>query len=582
MAAESAEPCSVEEPNAAAENSGTANAPNVQAVALPDAASTWAQAGGPPFGICAHCFEGLERPIVLACGHAVCASHWASEGTPCCRWAPACAECSFPRGCTCGTPSEGASAAPVAAGVLEALLARGVRAPGTPTVAPAVSSSPSTAAAAQVVAARSPLEALEGYEALATACSEDGTPSALGVKAAALLRVVRLRELFEVPAPAMASRYDQFRLGAGLSRASGAARGACPEDLRETAEAAAARAREQSVDLEAALRELPEPSAKSALATPSPPASAFTQELRGVVECPVCYTALHEPITIACGHTYCKRCLARQLDFERDCALCRGELAGFIDCYAVTAGLGAAVEAVAPGAVEQGRQLAEKEAEDMRDWRPIFVCSLVCPTQECPLHIFEPRYRLMMRRAVSSGQRRFGMCAPVGGPPEISQNGFSKVGTMLFIREIRMLPDGRSLVDCVGERRFKVKECSERDGYNVARVEDLCDEEALPAGLAPACRATHAELLQLMGRVAQPAPATQQSLATAGDEDFFWQALSALPVSDGVKFRALIMEGQAKRFEFLKDVMSHVVGLLGALADRREGREHADDDDVEE
>lgn len=42
---------------------------------------------------------------------------------------------------------------------------------------------------------------------------------------------------------------------------------------------------------------------------------------------------------------------------------------------------------------------------------PIFVCTQALPGIPCPLHVFEPRYRLMIRRCVESGSRRFGMCS---------------------------------------------------------------------------------------------------------------------------------------------------------------------------
>lgn len=41
---------------------------------------------------------------------------------------------------------------------------------------------------------------------------------------------------------------------------------------------------------------------------------------------------------------------------------------------------------------------------------PIFVCTVAYPGMPCPLHIFEPRYRLMMRRCIETGTRKFGMC----------------------------------------------------------------------------------------------------------------------------------------------------------------------------
>lgn len=41
---------------------------------------------------------------------------------------------------------------------------------------------------------------------------------------------------------------------------------------------------------------------------------------------------------------------------------------------------------------------------------PIFVCTMAFPTVPCPLHIFEPCYRLMIRRCMEAGTKCFGMC----------------------------------------------------------------------------------------------------------------------------------------------------------------------------
>ena len=40
---------------------------------------------------------------------------------------------------------------------------------------------------------------------------------------------------------------------------------------------------------------------------------------------------------------------------------------------------------------------------------PVFVCTMAFPSLPSPLHVFEPRYRLMIRRC-ETGSRRFGMC----------------------------------------------------------------------------------------------------------------------------------------------------------------------------
>jgi Lon protease-like protein len=57
--------------------------------------------------------------------------------------------------------------------------------------------------------------------------------------------------------------------------------------------------------------------------------------------------------------------------------------------------------------------------------------------------------------------------APTGSPPE------GEYGTMLEIRSVQMLPDGRSLVETFGSFRFRILERSSLDGYTVGRIERL-------------------------------------------------------------------------------------------------------------
>ena len=53
-----------------------------------------------------------------------------------------------------------------------------------------------------------------------------------------------------------------------------------------------------------------------------------------------------------------------------------------------------------------------RKFKDLPSVIPIFPLpgALLLPRSNMPLHIFEPRYRLMMRRCIESGQKQFGMC----------------------------------------------------------------------------------------------------------------------------------------------------------------------------
>ena len=87
------------------------------------------------------------------------------------------------------------------------------------------------------------------------------------------------------------------------------------------------------------------------------------------------------------------------------------------------------------------------------------------------LHVFEPRYRLMIRRCIESSSPRFGMVLPARGTGASGIQGVMECGTMLEIQSVQMLPDGRSLVETVGTHRFKLLEKGNLDGYTVGRIE---------------------------------------------------------------------------------------------------------------
>jgi Lon protease-like protein len=53
---------------------------------------------------------------------------------------------------------------------------------------------------------------------------------------------------------------------------------------------------------------------------------------------------------------------------------------------------------------------------------------------------------------------------------------FTDYGTLLFIRGLVYTQDGRSIVDTIGQRRFRVIERGMKDGYDTARVQLIRDD----------------------------------------------------------------------------------------------------------
>lgn len=102
---------------------------------------------------------------------------------------------------------------------------------------------------------------------------------------------------------------------------------------------------------------------------------------------------------------------------------------------------------------------------------PLFPLNTVLfPGQTLPLHIFEPRYREMIRDCMRAG-RIFGVVLiregmEVGGPAEPH-----RVGTVTAIQDIEYLPDGRMHIVAQGRERFRLQDWnSEIKPYLIGRV----------------------------------------------------------------------------------------------------------------
>ncbi|XP_067842336.1 LON peptidase N-terminal domain and RING finger protein 2 [Heptranchias perlo] len=193
-------------------------------------------------------------------------------------------------------------------------------------------------------------------------------------------------------------------------------------------------------------------------------------------ECSLCMRLFYEPVTTSCGHTFCLKCLERCLDHNSSCPLCKENVTEYLvtRAFSKTFLTEELIVRYLPEELNDRRKLHEEEMKELCSLNedvPIFVCTMGFPTIPCPLHVFEPRYRLMIRRCMETGTKQFGMC--IGD----ELKGFADYGCMLEIRDVKFFPDGRSVVDTIGKCRFKVLSHGQRDGYNTANIEYLEDKK---------------------------------------------------------------------------------------------------------
>lgn len=194
-------------------------------------------------------------------------------------------------------------------------------------------------------------------------------------------------------------------------------------------------------------------------------------ELQSELDCQVCAQLLYKPITSPCGHTLCRACLARSLDHSDKCPICRAPMPSFIffQSQPVNSTTSSLISTLFPSLIAERAAAVESEERSTAFDTPIFVCTLAWPNLPTYIHIFEPRYRLMMRRVMENG-RKFGMVLP-----SRSGGGTAEYGTMLEVQSWNMIEDGRSIVETIGAYRFRLLEKDTLDGYTVGRVERVDD-----------------------------------------------------------------------------------------------------------
>eukprot|EP00040_Diaphanoeca_grandis_P036335 m.231342 g.231342 ORF g.231342 m.231342 type:complete len:334 (+) comp33599_c7_seq2:134-1135(+) len=174
-------------------------------------------------------------------------------------------------------------------------------------------------------------------------------------------------------------------------------------------------------------------------------------------ECAVCISFLCDPLTLGCGHSFCRVCLLQATFLApdgRSCPLCRKhiDLVSPAD-HPADADIEATVLAVVPQAIYNEKlatrkiELAEL-LENASSMLPVFFMQ---PGTEVgapvALHLFEPRYKILIRRAWE-GNKRFIYCAepPRPGCP----------GVLVQVATARFLPDGRANIFGIGAQQVEL------------------------------------------------------------------------------------------------------------------------------
>ena len=205
---------------------------------------------------------------------------------------------------------------------------------------------------------------------------------------------------------------------------------------------------------------------------------------------------------------------------------------------------------------------------------PIFPLPIVLFTgAPQPLHVFEPRYRQLLADCLAA-DRRFGIAyVPAGreaGVEALPRPG--DVGCVAVIRNTQGLPDGRSNVLTVGERRFVLIDWVSSDRpYRLARVDEFDDEPVDPSETVTLAADVREGFTRLAQALAILTGREDEAIELPADPQLLsFQVAAALELAPEAKRGLLALRSTTARLRQL----ATLVGPLAADAERRAAVRH--------
>jgi Lon protease-like protein len=141
---------------------------------------------------------------------------------------------------------------------------------------------------------------------------------------------------------------------------------------------------------------------------------------------------------------------------------------------------------------------------------------VLLPSEQVPLHIFEPRYRELIGESLEQGEP-FGI-------DYADEDGLRQIGTLATVTEVvERFEDGRLNIVVEGSSRFRLLELTEGRSFVTGRVEPVDDQHdpAEPADIERAL-SLFSRLVELTSAEVEPPPpeTPELSFAIAGRFEF--------------------------------------------------------------
>jgi Lon protease-like protein len=209
----------------------------------------------------------------------------------------------------------------------------------------------------------------------------------------------------------------------------------------------------------------------------------------------------------------------------------------------------------------------------MSEMLPLFPLGAVLyPGMLLPLHIFEERYRQLVRDLLDGPEpRRFGVIAIRKGRETGVEGVHSlyEVGCTATLRRVERYEDGRFEVITVGTQRFKLLRLDETRPYFQGEVELLADDEIEPSAAVPAVGAVHAAFRTYLDALTEWGGAVVRIEELPDEPTLLSFIVAAAMVIDLTERQALLAEsGTLRRLDLERALLSRETGMLRTTTSR--------------
>ena len=201
---------------------------------------------------------------------------------------------------------------------------------------------------------------------------------------------------------------------------------------------------------------------------------------------------------------------------------------------------------------------------------PLFPLPLVLlPNELLPLHIFEPRYRQLIKD-VALDRKMFGVSFFESKENFEQKPATGSIGCVAEVREVQTMPDGRSNILTIGVVRYHLIDYVEAgEPYLIGDVEFFEDEKEDELALNPLAD----EVFALFRRVAKAAHKLSgergsfPDVPQAAPEALSFLVTAAFNLEADLKYQLLETRSTIQRLNRLREILLQTVGKMEESAE---------------